>query len=184
MSLITGFDVRANFWKMNPQFKLIDPYMSLYKADKTKAKNHSSKIMWCIVAIYDPSPENIYRNLEIDQTKEILARDFLQQPNFKWEKYKEELDFFKNQVLTPASRSLVTWEEIITKRDEAVKKFYKKAIDEEDIYQITELDKLIAATPKFFQDYNKIKQQFDEQEDSTKYGKGQRIKSLSDDGSI
>ena len=38
MKVITSWDIQANFWESNEQFKAISPYNKLYTEDKSKGK--------------------------------------------------------------------------------------------------------------------------------------------------
>lgn len=61
------FNIKQNFWELNPQLIYINPFKKLYDRDKSKDKDTSSKEMWCIWLHEDPSYENkIYR-----QTTEV-----------------------------------------------------------------------------------------------------------------
>jgi hypothetical protein len=58
---------------------------------------------------------------------------------------------------------------------------YQDAIDEKDTDELVKLDKMLAATPKMFDDYKKIKQDYEEEKT---HKQGKSIKSLSDDDVI
>lgn len=184
MSIVKTFDEHQNFWKVNPQFKIMGPFKRLHDEDKTKDKNKSSKIMWAIAFRLDPSDHNIYRNLPDDDKMNYLKKDFLKDSKFQWEDYDEEITFYKSMILTQAQKSLVSWNEILELRDKELKNWYKEALKTKDINLITELDKIVSLTAKFFADYRKIKEDFDKEDDLISRGSGNKIKSLSDSGEI
>lgn len=184
MSVLTTFDTSNNFWKMNPQFKVLDPFKTFFKNDKSRAKKESSQIMWAIALLLDPSEANAFRNIPVEDRAHYIARDFLGKKSFDWEKYTELVDFFRNQVLSQAAKSLIVWEEIMNEREKTLKKMFKEALKLKDINYITELDKLLSSTPKYYLDYEKIRKAFMEEEDAAKRGRGDKIKSLSDAGEI
>jgi len=66
-------------------------------------------------------------------------------------------------------------------RDNSIKDLYKQAILNSDTDELVKIDKMLANTPKMFEDYKKIKKDYEE-EKTTK--KGKTIKSLSDSGEI
>ena len=184
MSVLTTFDTTSNFWKMNPQFKALEPYKEFHAKDKTRGKKNSSKVMWAIALLLDPSEANSFRNIPVEDRAFYIARDFIGRQNFNWDKYVTLTDFYKNQVLSQAAKSLITWEEVMNERDKVLKTMFKNALKSKDIGLITELDKLLAMTPKYYMDYEKIRKAFMEEEDAAKRGKGDKIKSLSDTGEI
>lgn len=183
MSVIKNFDEKQNFWQVNPHFKLLGPFKEFFKSDRSRGKDESSKIMWAVAFRLDPSENNIYRNLSDDDKCKYLAKDFLKKPDFKWEDYSDIIGFYKSLILTQAQKSLISWNEILEMRDKELKTWYKDALKTKDIGLIIELDKIVALTAKFFQDYKKIKEDFDTEE-TTVRGTGNKIKSLTDSGEI
>jgi hypothetical protein len=47
----------GNFWELNPHMIYVEPFSSLYQADKTKDKSKSSSDMWCVLWLTDPDEE-------------------------------------------------------------------------------------------------------------------------------
>ena len=166
-----------NFWEINSDYLLISEFKKLYDSDKTKNKTNSSKILWAIYFAYNP--ESKFYN--IPDKLNILAKDFIKDSKFKWTSVKQIVDLYKSSVLSDAERALVTWGEIITMRDESLKLLYKQAIEAKDTDELVKLDKMISNTPKLFEDYKKIKKDYEE-EKVTK--KGKTIVSLSESGDI
>jgi hypothetical protein len=66
-------------------------------------------------------------------------------------------------------------------RDNSIKELYKKALESCDTDELVKIDKMLANTPKMFEDYKKIKKDYEE-ERTTK--KGKKILSLTDSGEI
>jgi hypothetical protein len=166
-----------SFWDLNRELLLIEQFNSLYTKDTTKNKEKSSKLMWAIYFAYNP--ESKFFN--IPDKLNILAKDLLKEPKFNWESCKDVVALYKSSVLTDAERALVTWGEIITMRDESLKTLYKAAIQQNDTDELVKLDKMLANTPKLFEDYKKIKKDYEE-EKVTK--KGKHNKSLTEAGEI
>jgi|SRR6056297_1380858 len=182
MSVLSEFDERKNFWQVNPQFKLLGPFKDLYKKDRSRGKKNSSRIMWAIAFRIDPSDENKFRNISDQKKEELISKDFIKDSKFDWSNYDDHMQFYKDVVLTQAEKSLVSWNETMSLRDRELKSFYKDALKQRDIGLISELDKILSNTAKLYTDYQKIKKDFDEDQD--KRGAGNKIKSLTDSGEI
>lgn len=166
-----------NFWELNSDLVILDEFSKLYYKDKSKDKQDSSKILWAIFYAYNP--ESKFFNYPNKQ--EVISTSFLKDPKFKWEDYKDLIEAYKNIVLTDAERALINWNEIMTMRDQSIKDLYKKAIEDSDTDELVKIDKMLANTPKMFEDYKKIKKDYEE-EKVTK--KGKTIASLSDSGEL
>lgn len=178
MSLLSNFDTDVSFWKANPQFKVVDEYRKLYKESPEK----TSKIMWAIAFLCDPSENNVYRNIPEDEKKTILSSDLIEDPKFSWDKYEDQVHFYKHMVLSQAERSLITWNETMALRDKEVKTLYKKALKNGDLDSIKILDSILSNTAKFYADYEKISKAY--KEELNKLGKGNKVQSLSSSNEI
>lgn len=166
-----------SFWEIYPDLLIIEELQSLYKKDKSRGKEDSSKTMWGIYYVYNP--DSIFFNFP--NKLETVAKDYFKDPKFKWEKIDNLVNIYKNIVLSDAERALVSWNEIMIMRDKAIKELYKSAIDNSDTDELVKIDKMLALTPKMFDDYKKVKKDYEE-EKTTK--KGKSIKSLSETGEI
>lgn len=182
MSLLTTLDTNTNFWKMNPQFKLREPYKTYWKSDRSTGKKDSSRFMWAVALLHDPSDANTFRNIPIDERRDLISRDFLKNSKYDWDKRKEIVEAFKNESISQAAKALVVWEEIIMIREEKLLQKYKSALKNDivDVKYVDELDKLLARTPKFYEDYGRINKAFIEERDAIARGTGNKPKSLSD----
>jgi hypothetical protein len=166
-----------NFWTFNAELVVLEEFSKFYESDKSKNKEESSKVMWAIH--YGFHPESKFFNLP--NKLDILAKDFLKNPKFKWTSIQKLIDTFKSLVLSDVERALITWNEIMMMRDNSLKEMYKLAINQANTDELVKLDKMLSNTPKMFEDYKKIKKDYDE-EKVTK--KGKSIASLSDSGEI
>ena len=166
-----------SFWDEYPELIIPNKFNDLYTKDKSKNKSKSSRIMWAI-HLHSHPESKLYNLLD---KEEVIARDFIKEKSFKWETYKEHLELYRNVVLTPAERALQNWDEIMSLRDKGIKEFYVDAIEEKDADVILKLDKALAATPKMFDDYKRIKESYEEEKTRKK---GTRIASLSDSDEI
>lgn len=166
-----------NYWDLNPELLLLEEFAEFRFKDKSKDKQDSSKIMWAI--FYAFHPESKFFNYP--NKLEVLQKDFIKDPKFKWDSVKNIIDAFKNLVLSDVERALINWNEIMIMRDQSIKDLYKKAIEDSDTDELVKIDKMLANTPKMFEDYKKIKKDYEE-EKVTK--KGKSISSISDSGEI
>lgn len=166
-----------SFWDTFPELVMLESFNELHYKDSSKNKQDSSRKMWAIYYAYNP--ESKFFNLPNKLL--ILSRDFIKDPKFNWDSLRNQVFTYKELVLTPAERGLVNWTEIMNVRDESLKNMYKDAILERNLKELVELDKMLANTAKLFQDYKKIKQEYEEDKTTRK---GKSIASLSDSGEI
>lgn len=169
--------LESNYWEINSEFKIIESFKKLYTEDTSKNKTVSSKIMWGVHLT--THPESKFYNLP--DKFEVIAKDWLGDAEFNWEKIQDIIDTFKESVLSDAERALVNWNETMRLRDSTIKEMYQTALGNKAVKELVELDKMLANTPKMFADYTKVKKEFEE--DKLKK-KGKTIKSLSDTGEI
>ena len=83
-SLLSNYSEKANFWKLYPAYKIIEPFKNLYKSDKSKFKINSSTLMWGILFLIDDSSYNPLANLPIDEKKDIINIDLFK-GKINWE---------------------------------------------------------------------------------------------------
>ena len=166
-----------NYWDINSEVLILEEFNNFYSQDKSKNKEESSRILWAVH--YAFHPESKFFNYP--NKLEVLQKDFIKDPKFKWQKISNLTESFKNLVLSDVERALVNWNEIMIMRDNSLKELYKLAIEQSDTDELVKLDKMLSNTPKMFEDYKKIKRDYEE-EKTTK--KGKSISSLSDSGEL
>jgi hypothetical protein len=166
-----------NFWKDFPELTIAPGLDKLYKEDKSKDKKDSSLVMWA-VDLCENLNSKFYSN---PKKYDIVADKILKDSQFNWKKIEDVLESYKECVLTEAERALTIWNETMRLRNTSLKMMYQDAFNLKDTDELVKLDKMLAATPKMFDDYKKIKQDY-EAEQTMK--KGGRIGSLSDDDLI
>lgn len=180
MGLLSHFDFNVNFWDLNPQFKITEPFKSLYEKDKNKKKEESSKTMWFVAFCYDLSPDNIYRKLSEEEKQILIGEDFIGNKNF----YQENKDLLDPLIITYCNlhddefkKHFREWKEILEKRSNFLKD------QEYDLDNFEAIDKMAVGTEKIYSIFKKIEQDL-ERNESTNSGKGGKIPSLSDSGDI
>lgn len=145
----------GNFWELNPHMIYVEPFFSMYNADKTKDKSKSSKDMWCIIWMVDPDEDvnRYYRITDPDERLSICK-------NFN-------PDFDENHPLI-----LDALEKYPFLCMDAVERSYK--LDKDQLIQIStflskqpitlenakEIIDLKAKLPKIYQDFDKLDKMF------------------------
>lgn len=114
--IVNNFNTNNNFWDSNPQLKIAEDFAVLYKSDKSKGKEDSSKIMWAIALVYDPKSK--YYNLPIKSRKQIIARDYLGDESFNFDEYQQQVSFYTSLTISPARRHLVEWNNKLDEKTE------------------------------------------------------------------
>lgn len=71
--MVKTFFTDENFWEKLSELTNIEPFKTLYKEDKSKNKEKSSKIMWGIALCYDYNSK--LRNLTEQERLNIIEKD-------------------------------------------------------------------------------------------------------------
>jgi hypothetical protein len=167
-----------NFWETNPELTILPEFSKVFDSDKSKGKQLSSTIMWGIYYAYNPESKFFSLPNKLD----LLEKNFIKQDGFSWGKVEKVVEIYKGMVLSDSERALVEWGEIMTMRSIAMKKLYKELLEDQnaldiDTKALKEVDTMLTNTPKMFEDYKKVRKDYEE-EKTTK--KGKKNLSLSD----
>ena len=183
------------FWEVCPEFRILEIFDSLYIKDKSTKHEDSSNLMWAIAfCLRKESP--MYN---LPNKWELAAKDIVLNEKLKWDKYEDLIMAFKASYMSQAERSLLSWEELMSKRDTYLKDqryyFDEYLLDENEDNKksrtgqfITirgtadQLDRAFSTTPKMYNDYYKIKKEIED--DEIKRGRGNKVKSMSDSNEI
>lgn len=167
-----------NFWEVHAEIKYVPGLDKLYAKDVSKDKADSSKIMWAIEMCENPESKYYRRPNKYNEIAKTFLKDVV---NFKWSKHQDLIEAYRDSVLSDAQRALTSWNETIRMRDKTIKTLYKELLEVEavdlDTKALKDIDAMLAATPKMFDDYNKIMLTYEE--DKIKK-KGSSIPSMSD----
>jgi hypothetical protein len=192
-STIELFTPEANFWECNQQFKIANPFKTIYNKDKSKGKKESSKLMWFVAHCYDMNSR--FYNLDAEEKHTLIGEDFCGEASF-YEDNKDLLDdlieAFCMQEDTPAQRALRDWNNTILKRarflrdtdyslDEYVEDDRGKWITKKGT--ATQLDTMHKNTKSIYQDYDRIVEELEKEKNSGS-AKGGSVASLGDSGQI
>lgn len=158
MGLIANFDTDANFWEMNPTFKILGKFAKFHTSDTSKGKNASSKVMWAVALYVDTSSENALHRLSSKDKRDIISTDWIKDEKFKWNKYTYLIDEYKRTQLTASKRSLAFFKEKMEERETFLKEV-PYTLD-----NAKELDYIVANTDKLFSMIVKLEAQVDKEE--------------------
>ena len=195
-SLINIWDKDKNFWEVNPVFKSLKFFSDLYKKDKEKkkAKSKISLDLWFVAHMLDfGSPlGDLESDPDSEHGKEQLTSSNIFGDKTYWDKNVNRLEeYFKMYemfCLTQAQRSMRAWYEKLQQRDQVLK-------DTEYIVGVTDangklansnvaiLDTMLVNSGKVWDQYFKIKEQIEAEENSGT-SKGGSEESASDTGDI
>jgi hypothetical protein len=193
MGLVNNFDVDTNFFEQFPEFKVAGPFKEVYASDKTRGKNRSSKIAWCIVLIWD-SASKFYNLPEFgeDGKVQMVFEDYLGDKKYYEENKSTVLEmkelYLKMQE-TPAMRYLRTLEEKMLERDNFLKntEYTMGVIGERGTWvgnTVDTVDKMLANTSKIYELLGKAKEAVDKESQLDAVARGGAEESLSDKGNI
>lgn len=179
------FTPDTNFWELNPQLIIMNPFAKLYDADKTKDKRKSSIQMWTVFFMCDPDEQvNKFYRRPFAERKQTLIETYSKDVDWEEENFVECMDMYPHLCLSAIERALK--EEVDSTVERA--RFLKEqkysldrtqiigAVKEEDeegnvVYiggksvtikgTATQLDAMRKATPAIYDNYEKLKEKFD-----------------------
>lgn len=177
MSLLTNFDTTVNFWELYPQLKIPKAFAELYKKDKSKGHSDSSQIMWAVAMLVDVSEDNKFSHLSEEDRKYLIKEDYLENPKFKFEDYKDVVDMYIHLHMSKLEQELRTQEAKMEERALFIK---------DTIYDLEtgeKLDKFLLNTAKLYDNIKELKDRIKSEKDSGSI-RGGRIESASEKGLI
>ena len=186
-TLATAFNFKeGNFWKTNPGFTYFEVLQEFDKNDKTKGKAQSSKVMWAIALLIDPSKDNPYRNMKFHDRKELIATEYLENKNFDWSKYQVFIDEYEKRATTEIEQQLHRFKIKMEERQafiDGTRYTLDQYTDEGKLIKGTadQLDKMMINTDKITNQYEKLMEIVGKQGDKSS-AKGGREKSASEKG--
>jgi hypothetical protein len=176
MSFLNSYTGTGNFWQINPQLIIPEEFNKLYESDKSKNKEESSKIMYALCFLIDPSDENRFKNIPEPDRRILIAKDYLKNPKFVWDK--DLIEAGLKYITTQSERSLYSMEKELHERD-----LFIASIDWEDEDKWEQKEKMLVNTHKLYEQLNKIKEMVQKEEIKTK-DKGGSKPTGSDTGSM
>ena len=157
LGILNNFETNNNFWKANKQLTIPEEFETFRYNDRSRDKEESSKIMWAIALLLDPDSK--FKRLRLQDRKSLIAKDFLKNEKFQWEKYKDIILFYEKLILTPAQRQLAELEGKLDERTE----FLNNTPYNEESYEM--IEKIRKNTSDWYNDLERIKDQLEREAD-------------------
>ena len=185
-----SFETNENFWLVHPELKAAGALADLHRKDKTRGKDQSSRIAWCVKLIWDR--KSIYYGLPEtgpDNKIDLVFEDFFGDSKYygkNTEKILALRDFYIKLYDTPAIRSLRNLEKKMQERDDFLRDTPYDMGERGDrgyLYgTVDTLDKMMANTKKFYDQYEESRKAVEQEEQQST--KGDVTQSLSDQGAM
>jgi len=156
--------VLENYWLLNPGMLSIAVFRDLHKADKSKGKGKSSKLMWAIALFCDPHEDNPWKNTSRVDKEILIAEEHLENVKFDWsdEGIQALIDTYDGKCLTIAERELIELEDKVKDRARFVKstKYSLDSVEDGRIIKGTaeQLDKMLLNTSKIYDSFDTIRE--------------------------
>lgn len=179
MVLINVFDTDMCFWEIYPELKLATEFKQLYKSDKSRGKEVSSKKMWFVVL--SNSMNSRFINVPEEERYRLLGDELMGNEEYYWAN-KDWLDpiilQLKTLAETPSYRHLRQWIKTLEDRT----KFLEGV--EYDLTNFKALDEMAANTAKLLDTFKKVQEMILKEEAGSGVVKGGGQVSLADSGEI
>lgn len=150
---IKDLDITSDFYS-DPQIKL------LFK-DEHKRKV-PSQVMWALTL--DVHPNSKFSELDQKTRRSLISKDYLENPSFKFEEYKDTTLKIINSLPSTADRFLSTWK---IKLDE-LNDFLVSIKVSSDTYEM--LTKIMKDFYPMMKQYKEIEKEFQKQQDLQTHG--------------
>lgn len=177
--MINSFDIDSNFWELYPDFKVALSFKDIYKSDKSRNKESSSKLMWFTALTTDLNSK--YINIPLEERYEVIGEDFMDSIKY-YKDNRNKLDLLIEDYMrisdTPVKRHLRQWTTSLDDRT----KFLSTMKYSLDTYE--DLDKMAANTAKVFDTLKKINSDLEKEAAGGGEAKGGSKESLADIGEI
>jgi len=189
MSTLLGvLDTDLNFWEANPNFKSIKEFKLFRDSDKSKGKDHSSRIMWAIALLCDKNIENTWRNTPEEEAKPLLAEDLIGIKDFNWDSISDLVYIYETRVLSLPEKDLRNFEKKLHERQQFIDntKYTLDSFDDNGKPvkgTAGQLDKMLADTNKIYAQLQELKAIYEKAEEEG-HVRGGREESASEQGII
>lgn len=168
-----------NFWEVYPDLKLALSFKQLYKSDKSRNKEVSSKKMWFVVLTN--ALNSRYINIPEKERYEVIGEDFMGDPKY-FENNKDVLGVLIEDLRklseTPSQRHLRQWVKTLEDRTTFLEEV------EYDLTNYKSLDDMAANTAKLMDTFKKLQDMILKEEAGVGSVKGGGQESLADTGEI
>jgi hypothetical protein len=155
--ILNNFETNNNFWKVNKQLCIPEEFESFRYNDRSRDKEESSKIMWAIALLLDPDSK--FKRLRLQDRKTLIAKDYIKNEKFQWDKYKDIILMYEKLILTPAQRQLSELERKLDERTE----FLNNTPYNDESYEM--IEKIRKNTSDWYDDLERIKDKLEREDD-------------------
>lgn len=147
-------DKKSSFSSQNPELHLLKPYSDLYSK---LGKNKYDKVMTAIYLVYDPKSISLKANRDENEARKDVAENFLKEPKFKWDDYRDVIKVYKEDCRSFLQKELMQWKQELDER-----KAYINGLSWET--DAKQKDSMLLNQDKYFEKYLFIKAKVDEEE--------------------
>ena len=152
MSKFIKGNPQENIFESNKELRYVDEFKRLIKAE---GEERASKIAWALYMVHDPSSSLF--NMDMDVKLDNVAKNYLEEPEFDWEKYDYVADALKTHSMGPKKRLYSEYINLFENR-----KTYLRTLSYEHCTpkEAKEIDALIIASDKLFQSLDKVEKEY------------------------
>ena len=151
---------QLSFSKENPGVHLLGPYDRLYK--KLSVKQYD-RVMTAIYLAYDPKSVGGKSNRSEEELRKDIAVNFLNEPDFDWNEFKDYINAYKQDSKTKLQIELYYLEQEILERRSYINQLTWES-------NATLKDKMLLNHDKYLEKYMELKQRVDEESDISTHG--------------
>lgn len=176
-SILVDFDRNnvVNFWELNKSFLVSETFNTLYTEDKSRAKKNSSLTMWSLALLLETS-HNRLANLSEDERKEKIQK--ILNVEINWVDLHSLTDTYIKYTKSPLEKQLFILQNKIIERNTLLE------TTPYTLENVDKVDKIIITTDKISEQYNKLKEQVENEQSTEGVVKGGRKESLSEQGKL
>lgn len=165
----------ANFWELDKSFLLPEEFNTLYLGDKTRRKKDSSLIMWALALLTETSHNRLSKLSELERKEKIQK---VLNIEINWLDLQPLIDTYIKYTKSPLEKQLYILQKKIVERNQLLED------NEYSLDTVEKLDKIIASSDKITEQYNKLKESIENEQNSDGVVKGGRRESLSEQGKL
>lgn len=172
--MITNFNIDENFWELYPDFKLALSFKDIYKSDKSRNKESSSRLMWFTALTTDLNSR--YYNLPEEERFAVIGGDYMDDEQYykhNTEKVDRLIEDYIKLQFTAAQRQLREWDKKQDERSQFIANL------KYDLNTYEDLDKMAVNTKRIYDTLKTIKEELSK-EDGNGTAKGGATPSLND----
>jgi len=151
---LNNFDIHNNFWEVNKNFLALEEFKSLHDSDKSKKKEESSLLMWCLSLLLHP--DSILFNVSISDRKKIIAKEYMHNEKFDWKTVDKLIQTYQKLILSSGQRQLVIWTRLMDEKSE-----YMSTLSYKDNWE--EIEKMLLSNSKLYMELARISEQLEKE---------------------